>query len=176
VIDADSSLTDIAFAVCTALDAAGIVAVLTGGGAAHFYAPQQYLSYDLDFIIQIEAKGSSGRATLNALGFELQGEHYAHPRTKYILEFPAGPLGMGDDLVNSWETVRRGDEVLRVLSRTDSARDRLAAYYHWGDAASLFTAVDVGRSGAIDLDVIEQWSKRERNTEKFGRFLAQLNE
>jgi hypothetical protein len=132
------------------------------------------VSYDVDFVIQLEATGSSGRAVLRVLGFEPSGDHYMHRNSPYLLEFPTGPLAIGDDLVGSWETVRRSDEVLYVISRTDSVRDRLAAYYHWGDAVSFATAVGVARSGSIDVDVIESWSARERKTREFGRFLAEV--
>jgi hypothetical protein len=174
MIDAESSLIDVAFAVGTALDAAGIIAVLTGGSAANFYAPQKYRSYDVDFVIQLESHNSSGKVVLESIGFAPQGELYAHPRTPFTLEFPPGPLGVGEDIVTSWETVKRADEILHVISRTDSVRDRLAAYYHWNDTASLFTAVDVAQTGTIDFDLVEKWSRRERNAEKYGRFLAQL--
>ena len=39
VINASSTLVEVAFEVCTALDASGYTAVLTGGSAATFYAP-----------------------------------------------------------------------------------------------------------------------------------------
>lgn len=39
MIDRDSSLRDVAFEVCTALDRVGVTAVLSGGGAATLYAP-----------------------------------------------------------------------------------------------------------------------------------------
>lgn len=39
MITASSTLTDVAFAVCTALADKGFIAVLTAGSAATFYAP-----------------------------------------------------------------------------------------------------------------------------------------
>jgi len=43
-IDSGATLTDVAFAACTALDRAGEVAVLCGGSAATYYAPEAYQS------------------------------------------------------------------------------------------------------------------------------------
>ena len=43
MIGLNSSLTDVAFAVCTALHEAGYTVILTGGSAATFYAPEAYL-------------------------------------------------------------------------------------------------------------------------------------
>jgi hypothetical protein len=68
VITALSTLTDIAFAVCTALERAGFVAVLTGGSAATFYAPDAYQSKDLDFVITL--RGQAGEEALKAIGFD----------------------------------------------------------------------------------------------------------
>lgn len=57
MITATSSLVDVAFAVGTALERAGITAVLTGGSAATFYAPDAYQSSDLDFLITLPRTG-----------------------------------------------------------------------------------------------------------------------
>jgi hypothetical protein len=46
VITAQTPLVDVAFEVCTALDVAGYVAVLTGGSAATYYVPSQYLFWN----------------------------------------------------------------------------------------------------------------------------------
>jgi Probable addiction module antidote protein len=47
-----STLRDVAVAVSRALEAAGIRAVLTGGGIATIHTRGSYKSEDLDFIIQ----------------------------------------------------------------------------------------------------------------------------
>jgi hypothetical protein len=52
-LDAESTLTDVAFIVCTALERAGEPAVLCGGSAATFYAPEKYESRDLDFVLHL---------------------------------------------------------------------------------------------------------------------------
>lgn len=58
MIDEHSSLDDVAFAACTALDEAGIRAVLTGGSAAVHYAPETMQSYDADFVLYFGAFGN----------------------------------------------------------------------------------------------------------------------
>lgn len=174
MISKKSSLVDVAFAVCTALDEAGIVAVLVGGSAATYYAPQEYQSDDIDFVIKLEPGGSSGNPILTALGFERRNQMYVHPESRYTVEFPAGPLSVGDETIAHWKTVHRDTEVLHIVSRTDCVRDRLAAYYFWNDAQSLMTALDVARSGEIDLGMIEAWSKKEQQMEKFRRFASKL--
>jgi hypothetical protein len=51
MINEDSTLEDVCFEVCTALDGHSITAVLTGGSAATVYAPDVYTSYDADFVL-----------------------------------------------------------------------------------------------------------------------------
>ncbi|MGC1379984.1 MAG: hypothetical protein WA814_03030 [Candidatus Baltobacteraceae bacterium] len=128
LITAASTLKDVCFAVCTALDRAGTVAVLTGGSAATYYAPESYQSRDADFVIEFSADRAHAAEAVRQLGYREVGGTYHHSTSPFTLEFPPGPLAIGDDLVHSYETVKREDEVLYVLSRTDSLRDRLAAF------------------------------------------------
>lgn len=173
MIDAASTLVDVAFEVCTALDIAGIGAVLTGGSAATFYSGA-YRSLDADFVIAFGRLRMPIEPILELLGFRSTGSHFAHPDTAYTLDFPAGPLGIGSDIVTKWETVRRGGQILYVISRTDSVRDRLAGFFHWNDRNSLRIALLVAKSGPIDLERIRNWSARERAAEKFAEFERML--
>ena len=170
-----TSLVDVAYAVCTALDRAGTTAVLTGGSAATFYAPDAYQSADLDFVITFNSRGDSEKA-LFALGYERRHDFYQHPESPFPLEFPSGPLSVGDDRITRWSTHERGDELLRVLSPTDCCRDRLAAFLHWNDFSSLEQALAVYRtqSLSIDLEIIEDWCTRERQPEKFELFVERI--
>lgn len=118
MIGPNTSLPDVAFAVCTALHRAGFTVVLTGGSAATFYAPAAYQSKDLDFVITL--KGTGGEPALRSIGFERKGDFYVHEKSPFSIDFPPGPLGIGEDLITSWLTVRRDDEILHVLSSTDS--------------------------------------------------------
>lgn len=70
-IDESTSLIDVARAVCTALSEAGMTAVMTGGSAATYYAPDAYQSVDIDFV-SVSFRGSPGEsveARLLELGF-----------------------------------------------------------------------------------------------------------
>lgn len=172
MIQAASSLTDVAFAVCTALDGKGFRAVLTGGSAATHYAPEAYQSGDLDFVLAL--RGSDGEAALTALGFVKNADFYRHPRSHFLLEFPPGPLAVGEDLIKSWNTVRRGEELLHVLTPTDCCRDRLASYLFWNDFSGLEQAIAVfrARPHEVDLNVVEDWCRREAHSEKFHLFAS----
>ena len=175
-ISAESSLVDVAFIVCSALDRVGVTAVLTGGGAATFYAPEAIQSFDLDFILEVYSdEGSPGRV-LEDLGYRREGQDYRHAANRFQLEFPKGPLAIGDERITAWETRRRGELLLHVISPTDSCRDRLAAFYFFKDRSALEQARHVARSMGekIDLDLIRTWSEREGRSEELGTFLAGL--
>lgn len=169
-------LTDIAFVVCTALDSRGTRAVLSGGGAATYYAPQAYQSQDLDFVIEFYG-GRGDQEALAEVGFlpEVRS-HYRHHASPITLDFPEGLLAVGDETIETWDTVERGGLLLHIITPTDSVRDRLAAFLHWGDRASLETALAVARAQRqrIDLKLIEDWSRREGGEAKFEEFKRKL--
>ena len=174
MIRPSSTLTDVAFTVCTALHRAGYTVVMTGGSAATFYAPRAYLSDDIDFVITL--KGTGGEDALRQLGYHRKGDYYVHASSRFPLEFPPGPLAIGDDPVDSWKTFRRKKQLLHVLSPTDACRDRLASFLFWNDFRGLQQALDVcqAQRKRIDLDVVRKWCSREHQTEKFQFFKQRL--
>jgi hypothetical protein len=173
-IDAKSSLTDVCFEVCTALDLVGVTAVLTGGSAATVYAPAAYQSRDADFIITF--RGAGGAEVLTRLGYSEHGGTYEHAENQYTLEFLRGPLAIGDDLVIAWDTMRREDQILHILTRTDCVRDRLMWFYTDNDRSALSAAIGVAQSGAIDRRAIREWSAREGFDNQCEQFLLSLRE
>lgn len=167
-----SSLREVAFAVCTALDEVGVTAVLTGGSAATLYAPEAIQSFDLDFVLTAYTKEKGPAQALERLGFHREGHDYRHPSSRFQLEFPPGPLAVGDERLDSWSTLREASGVLHVLHATDSCRDRLAAFYHFRDRSALDQACavfDAARDSA-DLTRIRAWSVREGKVEEFEEF------
>lgn len=165
-----SSLEDVCFAVCTALKRAGTVAVLTGGSAATYYAPATYQSRDADFIITFSSDTRRAGEAIRNLGYRDIGGTYHHDKNLFTLEFPPGPLAIGGDIVRSYETVARDNEILYVLSRTDCVRDRLAAFYFFSDRSALAAATAVAHGGAIDLASIRRWSLKEGESQRFSEF------
>ncbi|GAC1414629.1 MAG: hypothetical protein NVSMB64_24870 [Candidatus Velthaea sp.] len=166
MLHADASLIDVAFAVCTALDARGEKAVLTGGSAATFYTPEAYQSLDADFVLRFGVARRLVDEALSSIGYARTPQQmYAHRDVPFTVEFPPGPLAIGRDLVSAWSTHRRPDQVLHVLSPTDCVRDRFLHYYAWGDATALRAAVAVARDCAADFDAgtFRLWTQREHD-------------
>lgn len=143
-----------------------------GGAQRPTYAPDAYQSGDLDFVITLQ--GTDGEAALNSLGFVRKGDFYRHPHSHFLLEFPRGPLAVGEDLIATWSTVRRRKQVLHVLSPTDSCRDRLASFLFWNDFSGLEQALAVhhAHQKKIDMRLIEDWCRREGQHPKFLLFAA----
>ena len=165
-----STLADVAAAVAAALHEGGFRAVLTGGACATIYSAGAYQSFDLDFILQ---EGGGQRAldrTMAGLGFVRETDRYTHPKTAFFVEFPRGPLAIGDD--TAIRPVRLAGPAGRTLalSATDSCRDRLAAFYHWSDRQSLDAAVAIARRHRVNMRAIEAWSAREGAQDQFGEF------
>ena len=87
-ITPDTSMLEIAVLVSEALEAAGISAVLGGGGAVSQYSDNEYMTTDLDFIT-IE-RNKTIAPVVAKLGFTLEGKDFHHPKSRYFLEFPPG--------------------------------------------------------------------------------------
>lgn len=169
-----STLAETAARVTEALTRVGIRAVLTGGACASLYSGGKYKSLDLDFILQSSSTARDLDEAMGAIGFRRVGNHYEHPRARFLVEFPAGPLGIGTDLDIRPIVYRIGKVGVKALSPTDSCRDRLAAFYHWNDRQSLVAAIEIGRRRKVDIETIRKWSAREGATAKFQVFLQSL--
>jgi hypothetical protein len=169
-----SSIADVAAVVATALRAAGFDAVLTGGACAAIYSAGAYVSHDLDFIIRAGGGRSALDAALSAVGFARTHDRYVHPKTRLFVEFPRGPLSIGDDVSIRPVRLKVGRATVTALSATDSCRDRLAAFYHWSDRQSLRSAVEIAVRARVNMTRIRRWSERENSRDKFEEFKNEL--
>lgn len=157
------------------LGAAGISAVLVGGAVVSIYTENKYESRDLDFVSSGEH--SSIEALMIELGFKPQGREFVHPQTKFTVEFPPGPIAIGNEvpIVPEGE-LKVGKVKIQLLSPTQSVMDRLAWFYHANDRQCLDQALMIVRAQKkIDLKRVEKWSEKEGELEKFKLFLKRLN-
>jgi hypothetical protein len=128
------------------------------------------VSHDLDYILQNRVTQAAIETALASVGFTRAGASYQHARSPFFVEFPAGPLAIGDDDLVEPVELRIGRTSVLALSATDSCRDRLAAFYFWNDRQSLDVAVKIARHGDVDLAAVRAWSAREQQETKFGEF------
>jgi hypothetical protein len=169
-----SSLAEVAATVAGALRDAGIDAVLTGGACATVYSGGAYQSHDLDFIVRRGGTRATLDAAMAGLGMKRDGDRYVHARTPFFVEFPRGPLAIGDDLGITPVDLRIGGGRVTMLSATDACRDRLAAFYHWSDRQSLEVAVSIARRHRVSLAAMRRWSVAEGFADAFDEFAREL--
>jgi len=163
---------EVAALVCATLERHGIRVVLSGGSVVSIYSDNEYESYGLDFIVRGLAKNTA--FAMEELGFHKHRRHWRHPDTALLVEFPPGPVFVGDTAVT--EFARRATKfgVLHLLAPTECVMDRLAGYYHWNDPQGLDQAVAVARRHDVNTAKIEAWSKHENALDRFRDFVERL--
>lgn len=170
-IDSTTSLEELAHLVSQTLRNHGVDAVLTGGAVVSIYTQNRYQSYDLDFISP--ASPQEVADAMGELGLERRGErHYVHSECKIGIAFPASVNMIGDTHIPLSECAELESNVgtLRLLTPTHATMDRLAAFYHWGDRASLRQATWIATAQDVDLHVVEKWSRAEGAAQQYEVF------
>ncbi len=171
-LSARTPLAEVAVVVGDALRRHGIRAVLTGGACACLHTRGRYVSRDVDYVLPAETVLSMLDAAMAAIGFRRDGSRYIHSKCKFFVEFPAGPLAIGQDSSPRPVLIRRGSLRTLSLSATDACRDRLAAFYHWGDRQALNAAIQIAIANRIGIQRIRAWSVAEGATARFEEFLV----
>lgn len=168
---AQMSVEELATHVAEQLRRRGIDAVLTGGTCVTIYSRNRYASYDLDFIETPSVPRNRLVAALSEIGFVEKNRYFTHPDTPFFIEFPPGPLSIGAEPVSQIHEMENEFGTLRLLSPTDCVKDRLAAFYHWGDRQCLAQAVWVSREQSVDWEELRRWSLAEGKGDDFETFL-----
>jgi len=174
-ISKNTSLKKLAILVCDHLKKNGIEAVLSGGAVVTIYSKQLYQSYDLDFITLSDRKKIA--EAMQELGFiKDKGRYYKHPYTKFFIEFPPGPLAIGEEIIKSYAIHKTSLGTLFLLTPTQCVMDRLCAFYFWNDYQALAQALLVAKNQKVNIHKIKLWSYREGMKDRFGIFLKKLQE
>jgi hypothetical protein len=148
--------------------------VLTGGACVSIYTDGTYVSRDVDFVIQNAATQVQVDDALLELGFQRNGDQYVHDAIPVYVEFPPGPLAVGGDFNIRPVELMAPDGPVLALSATDICKDRLAAFYHWGDHQSLTQAVAIAGRQRLDLAGLQRWSREEGKLDEFNEFTKQI--
>jgi len=156
------------------LGAKGIDVVLSGGAVVAIYTSGKYISPDIDLVNRYSAKRSVIKSAMEELGFQEAGRHFEHPDSEFFVEFPPGPLSLGEENIIRIVELEMETGILRVISPTDCVKDRLAWYYHDGDRQCLSQAILVSNEHQIDIGEIRKWSEGEGKLEEFEKIKAQL--
>jgi len=170
----EMSQIELATYVQTYLLKCGIDVILSRGAAVSFYSNNQYVSKDIDLISNVYIKRSTLDKNISELGFFEIGRYFQHPNSPFLIEFPTGPLAVGEESVKQINEYSLPTGTLRIISPTDCVKDRLLAFFHWGDRQSLSQAILVAQSNEIDLDEVKRWAIVEGSQDKYLFFIDLL--
>lgn len=152
----------------------GLNVVLVGGGVVSVYTRGLYTSGDLDMVI-LEFFRDQLEPAMKKIGFLKKGRHFIHPACKHMfVEFPPGPLGIGDDTHIVPSEQKENGTVFRILSPTDCIRDRLANYAWGGARDCLDQAVLVAKHHMFDQQQVKRWCQKVGILYAFTEFLKGL--
>lgn len=152
----------------------GIKVVLSGGSAVSFYSSNRYISKDLDLINTNFSKRSKIRAVMEKVDFYEKGRYFINPLTDFFIEFPDGPLSVGEEPVKKVSEFELATGTLRIISATDCVKDRLCAFYFWKDQQGLAQAILVAKNQKVDLKEIKRWSATEGKEKEYEIFRKEL--
>jgi len=163
-------LKEFAILISDYLSKNGIDTVLSGGACVSIYTKNKYISYDLDFVLLSSEDKKKVRQVLAVIGFYEEKRYFKHKDSEYFLDFVSPPLSVGSEPVKKTAEIKKGGRTLKLLSVTDCMKDRLAAYYHWGDRQALEQAILVCRDNTVGFKELERWSKNEGMSDKYRMF------
>jgi len=171
------SVEEIGGAISSHLKKRGMDCVLSGGSCVTIYSDNFYKSADLDFVMTEYPREKVDEA-LNELGFTRTKtwRHYENPKCPYLVEFPPKPLAAGEENIKKIATRTTKFGKLKLLRPVDCVKDRLAAFYHWGDRQSLEQAVLVALNNRISYAELKKWSTAEGSLDKYEIFLQWVKE
>ena len=72
------------------------------------------------------------------MGFQKEGRYFTHPQTEMYVEFPTGPIAIGDQVpVKPERKLKVKNTTITMFSPTQCVMDRLSAWFHWNDRRNL---------------------------------------
>jgi hypothetical protein len=174
-ITKSTTLPELAGIVSEHLKSKSIQATLVGGAVVTIYSKNEYQSRDLDFISPNENKEITEAMT--ELGFQRKGKDFYHPSNPFTIEFPTGPVAIGNEIpVKPEGELETKAGVVKLLSPTQCVMDRLAWFYHYNDRQCLDQAIAVAKNQKINLSKIKKWSEGEGSLDKYEVFVSKLKQ
>lgn len=171
--------------VAAHLESKGLSVVLVGGAVVSIYSKGAYRSGDLDFIVTSMFKEKLPEY-MREIGFERNaqrgdlGRLYRNPEcTHLVIEFPTGPVTIGEDFNITPNEVEAYGQKVKILSPTDCIVDRLASYLYSesgpkGERKTLEQAAIVAKAQPHNLYRIKEWCINEGHPEAFDEFIEAL--
>lgn len=158
-----TSIVQLAAIVAEHLLQHGIEVVLVGGLAVEIYTANLYLTKDIDMVNTNYKKPALLHKAMVEIGFRKQGRIYVNDTTEITIEFPPGPLSVGDDFITRTTVAKVAEGNIPILLVEDVVKDRLAAFMHWKDLQSLVQAVAILLKHKLKPDAFKEFCTRENN-------------
>ncbi len=158
------------------LSAGGVETVLVGGAVVAIYSSGIHRSGDID-LVPDEFQRTKIAGILQEIGFVKSGKHFNHPECHHIfVDFPMGPVSLGDDYnLKPDKRVVEG-KVLKLLSPTDCVKDRLASYIYFSAHECFDQAVLVAKSQNVRLNNIKAWCAKEGTSDIYKEFKKAIDQ
>jgi hypothetical protein len=166
------SLAELTAHIQSALHVAGIQTVLSGGSCVTIWSNNAYISDDIDLITDGLSRRSEIRMVMLELGFTEKNRYFIHPGTNFIIEFPTGPVTVGEERPQQINQMHLSTGTLTLLSPLDCMKDRLTWWFHHGDKQCLNQAIAVAKHHSINKKELIRWSKNEGKADEFRKIEA----
>jgi hypothetical protein len=159
------------------LEGAGIGSVLVGGAVVAIYTEGLYRSGDLDLVPDDFQRGRLAEVLLEIGFVPSKSRYFKHPECPHLfLEFPRGPVEIGEEFPVVPDEVEVEGRKLRLLSPTDCVKDRLAGYIHWGSRANFDQAalICLRQADRVNLKLVKDWCDAEGASSVFDELMRHL--
>lgn len=169
-------MRELAALISERLRIAGLETVLSGGACAEIYSNNKYVTGDLDFVTNYfwPENDKIIMQVMKSLGFEKRGRIFINSSVAYSVEFPPGPVSIGEEYQIRPVMLKLKTGQLSLLSPTDSLKDRLTGYFYGNDAQCLEQAVMIYEMNKVDFQNIERWAKNENMPKLFAEFCKRI--
>jgi hypothetical protein len=164
----DTSIVELAAIVAEHLQQQGIEVVLVGGLAVEIYTDNLYLTKDIDMINTNYKKPAVLHKAMEELGFRKKGRVYINDTTDITVEFPSGPLSVGNEFITRTTFAKIAQRTIPILVIEDVVKDRLAAFIHWNDRQSLVQATAILLNHGLKPAAFKEFCVREGGESGYG--------
>ena len=127
------------------------------------YTNSNFSSYDLDFIPNPAQKTTKVKEVMLSMGFKEEGRYFKHPENNYYVEFPTGPVNLGNEFPTIHNELQTSVGKLVLLTPTNCVKDRLCAYIYHKRTECFSQAIAVAHINDIDKNDLSNWAKKESN-------------
>lgn len=162
-----TSIVELAAIVAGRLQQHGIDVVLVGGLAVEIYSENLYLTKDIDMVNTNYKKPAQLHKAMAEIGFYKKGRVYINATTEITVEFPPGPLSVGDDFITKTTVTEVARGSIPILRVEDVVKDRLAAFMHWKDGQSLVQAMAILLKHRLKPVTFKEFCSRENKASDY---------